>query len=205
MLFAYCNNKRRLLSLLQNVHGSPTLKGQMVVVKPTTKTAPKTDLPTWHDQKSFIAHFFTLTEHNPYISMGFLRWVEQIAKDLGSSDFNTSITTETMICWLHSINKSYFATLWLLSTTNVLQSKRVCGVQIVDAIYLSVRYRIFPYMWSRSNIWRATSGKKSLESEVKWLFEKTRISPATTMKMKIYGGWSMGIQSMPYNRWYPCK
>jgi hypothetical protein len=53
-----------------------------------------------------------------------------------------------------------------LSTTNVLQSKRVCGVQIVDAIYLSVIY-IFPYMWSRSNIWRATFGKKGLESEVK--------------------------------------
>jgi hypothetical protein len=31
-------------------------------------------------------------------------------------------------------------------------------------------------MWSTSNIWRATSGKKSLGSEVKWLFEKIWIS-----------------------------
>jgi hypothetical protein len=47
-----------------------------------------------------------------------------------------------------------------LSTTNVLQSKRVCGVQIVDAIYLSVIY--FCICGAG-----ATFGKKSLESEVK--------------------------------------
>jgi hypothetical protein len=47
---------------IMNEHGSLTLKGQMVVVKPTTKTASKTD-PNMTRPKSFIAHFFTLTDH----------------------------------------------------------------------------------------------------------------------------------------------